>query len=243
MMMCMLVVMVVMFVLVVVVMVVRVVMTTAVWIVAFLVVVPFLGHQLRHHIMFVGFHGLQDLFSGDLIPGGGDDDSVAVVRAQLCHGGGHLFLAHVLSAGEDDGVGMLDLVVEKLAEVLHIHFALGGVSHGDEAVQLHGCRFRGALYGADYVAEFAYAGRFDDHAVGMELLDDIVQRRAEIAHQGAADAPGIHFGNVDAGGLQKAAVNADFAELVFDQHHLLAFVGLFQQLFDSVVYLRPKSRK
>ena len=124
-------------------------------------------------------------------------------------------------------------LLKKLAEVLHIHFALGGVSHGDEAVQLHGCRFRGALYGADYVAEFAYAGRFDDHAVGMELLDDIVQRRAEIAHQGAADAPGIHFGNVDAGVLQKAAVNADFAELVFDQHHLLAFVGLFQQLFDQ----------
>ena len=79
MMMCMLVVMVVMFVLVVVVMVVRVVMTTAVWIVAFLVVVPFLGHQLRHHIMFVGFHGLQDLFSGDLIPG-----VVMMIASPLC---------------------------------------------------------------------------------------------------------------------------------------------------------------
>ena len=33
--------------------------------------------------------------------------------------------------------------------------------------------------------------------------------------------------------LQKAAVNADLAELVFDQHQLLALIGLLQQLFDE----------
>ena len=88
----------------VVVMVVLVVMAAAVWIVAFLVFfVKFFGHQLGYHIVLVGFHGLQDLFSGDLIPGRGDDDGVAVMRAQFCYCGGHLFFAHVLGAGEDDG--------------------------------------------------------------------------------------------------------------------------------------------
>ena len=39
-----------------------------------------------------------------------------------------LLLAHVLGAGEDDGAGGLDLVVEEFPEVLHIQLALLGLS-------------------------------------------------------------------------------------------------------------------
>ena len=183
--------------------------------------------------MLVGLHGFEDLRAGDLVPGGGDDDGVAVVRAQLFHRGGHLLLAHILGAGEDDGVGVLDLVVEELAEVFHVHFALGGVGHGDEAVEGHGRFLRRALHGADHVAQLAHARRLDDDPVGVELLDHVVQGTAEIAHQGAANTSGVHFGDIDAGLLEKAAVDADLAEFVFDQHHLLALIGFLEQFFDQ----------
>ena len=40
-------------------------------------------------------------------------------------------------------------------------------------------------------------------------------------------------GDLDAGFLQEAAVNADLTELVFDQHQLFALEGLRQQLLDE----------
>ena len=40
--------------------------------------------------------------------------------------------------------------------------------------------------------------------------------------------------------LQKAAVNADLAELVLDQHHLLACKGLGDQLFDQSSFAGAK---
>ncbi|SCJ73638.1 Uncharacterised protein [uncultured Blautia sp.] len=67
----------------------------------------------------------------------------------------------------------------------------------------------------------------------MELSLHVLQRLVEVPHQGAADAPGGHLADLHAGLLQKAAVNADLAELVLDQHQLFAGKGLRQQLFDK----------
>ena len=72
----------------------------------------------------------------------------------------------------------------------------------------------------------------DDDAVGVVLLHHLLQGGAEIAHQRAADAAGVQLVDLDAAFLQKAAVNADLAELVLDQHHLLTGKGLFDELFD-----------
>ena len=49
----------------------------------------------------------------------------------------------------------------------------------------------------------------------------------------AADAAGVHLGDVDAGILQKAAVNADLAEFVFDQHNLFTLERFLDELFDQ----------
>ena len=67
----------------------------------------------------------------------------------------------------------------------------------------------------------------------MELSLHVLQRLVEVPHQGAADAPGGHLADLDAGLLQKAAVDADLAELVLDEHQLLAGEGLGQQLLDE----------
>ena len=128
---------------------------------------------------------------------------------------------------------MADLVVVELTEVLHIHLDLVDVGHGDEAAQLNIQMLGHALDSAGHVGQLADAGGLDNDAVGVVLLHHLLQSGAEIAHQRAADAAGVQLIDLDAGLLQKAAVDADLAELVLDEHDLLACKGLFDELLDK----------
>ena len=67
----------------------------------------------------------------------------------------------------------------------------------------------------------------------MILLDHLVKRLVELADQRAADAAGTDLIDLYAGVLQEAAVNADLAELVLDQHQFLSLEALVQELFDQ----------
>ena len=179
-------------------------------------------------------HGGEDRLPVQLVPGGGEDGGVGVLLPQQGHRRLQLLLAQLLGPGEDDGAGGLDLVVVELAEVLHVDLHLGGVRHGDEAVQLHVVGLvGGVLHRHDHVGQLAHAGGLDEDAVRVELGLHVLQRLVEVPHQGAADAPGGHLADLDAGLLQKAAVDADLAELVLDEHQLLAGEGLRQQLLDE----------
>ena len=59
------------------------------------------------------------------------------------------------------------------------------------------------------------------------------QRLAEIAHQAAANAAAVHFGNVNTRFLQKTTVNADFTKLIFNEDKLFAGISLRNQLLDE----------
>ena len=181
----------------------------------------------------LGGHGLQDLLAGQGVPGGGDDGSGGVLLAQHGHSGGDLLLGGVLGAAQDDAACVADLVVVELTEVLHIHLDLVDVGHGNEAAQLNIQMLGHALDSAGHVGQLADAGGFDNDAVGVVLLHHLLQSGAEIAHQRAADAAGVQLIDLDAGLLQKAAVDADLAELVLDEHDLLACKGLFDELLDK----------
>ncbi len=201
--------------------------------------------DLRHQLVGQGVaagHGLDDLSAGELIPGGGEDGGLLVVLPQQLHSGLQLGGVHALGAGQEDGAGVLHLVVEELTEVLHVDAGLGGVYHGDEAAQVHlvGHLVLHPLHGGDDVGQLAHAGGLDDDAVGGVLGQHLAQGRAEVAHQGAADAAGVHLGDLHAGVLQKAAVDADLAELVLNEHDLFALEGLLQQLLDEGGLARPK---
>ena len=190
------------------------------------------GDQLSLEVV-LGGHGLQDLLTGQVIPCGGHDGGGGVLFPQHCHGSGDLFLAGGLGAAEQDAACVADLVIVELAEVLHIHLDLVHIGHGDKAVQLHIQMLGHALHGAGHIAQLAHAGGLDDDAVGVVLLHHLLQSGAEIAHQRAADAAGVQLIDLDAGLLQKAAVDADLAELVLDEHDLLACKGLFDELLDK----------
>ena len=184
-------------------------------------------------------HGGKQLLARELIPGRGDDGGLGIVLAQKLHGSVQLVLLDAVGAAQDDAGGGLDLVVVKLAEVLHIELDLVRVGDGGEAAELD-ILVHHLPGGGDHVGELAHAGGLNEDAVGMILVDQLAQSVAEIAHQGAADAAGVHFGDLDAGFAQEAAVDADLAELVFNQGQLLAGERLGDHFFDEGGFARPQ---
>ena len=177
-------------------------------------------------------HGLHELRAAELIPGSGDDHGLGILLPDQLHRLLQLFLVHALGPGQDDGAGALHLVVVEFAEVLHVDPDLSGVADRHHAADLHLIGLR-ALHRLGHVRELAHAGGLDQDPVGMILRHDLLQRFAEVAHQRAADAAGVHLRDLDARLLKEAAVDADLAELVLDQHDLLSGVDLLQQLLDE----------
>jgi hypothetical protein len=178
------------------------------------------------------FHSFHQLCTGKLIPGGGNQGGRGVVLTQQLHGSIQLLLGDGIRPGQNDGGSGFDLVIVELAKVLGVDFNLTGVSHGN-------CIAEGnfvvcnLLDSGNHIGQLAYTGGLDDYTVRMELGDDLLQSFAEIADERTADAAGVHFGDVDAGILQKAAVNANFTKFVFNEHQILTLVSLLDHFFDK----------
>ena len=187
-----------------------------------------LGHQVP-----LAVHHRHDLGPGQGGPVGGHDGGGGVFLLQQRHRGVDLGLGGVAGAAQDQAGSMADLVVIELAEVFHIQLDLVHVGHRHKAVEGDGQGLGDPLHGAGHVGQLAHPRRLDEDAVGVVGLHHLLERFAEIPHQAAADAAGVQLVHLDAGLPHKAAVNADLAELVFDQHELFAPEGFVDQLFDE----------
>jgi len=177
-------------------------------------------------------HGFLQLVAGQLTPGGGDDGGVGVMLLEHFHSGIQLLLGHGIGAGQNDAGSGLHLIVIKLTEILHIDLDLIGVHNRHGAAQ--GYIIAGdLLHSADHIGQLADTGRLDDDAVGVVLVNDLGQGTAEVANQTAANATGIHFGDVNACLLQETSINADLAKFVFDEDQFFALVALGDHLLDQ----------
>ena len=178
----------------------------------------------------VAAHRLYDLLAAQLCPGGRDQACVCVQTLEKL-GRSHDFLGGSgVGAAHNDEVRVCDLVVEELTEVAHIHTALARVHDGDLRADLRtfhvfNCRRD--------VGELADAGRLDNNAVGRVLVNNLFECLCEVAHESAADAPGVHLGDLYARVLEKASVDGYFTELVFNQNKLFALVALRNELADE----------
>ena len=210
------------------------VMVTLAMIIMMMVVMLSFLCQMRHvrrkGIVFL--HGIENDLSVKGIPVGGNDSSLSVMLAEKRHGGSQLFLIHALGAAEDDGACVFDLIVVELAEVFHVNAALGGVGYRDEAVETNVVA-KHALHRADDVGQLAHARRLNENTVGMEFVQHLAKRLGEVTDKATADTTAVHFGDLDARLLEKAAVNADLTKLIFDKNGFFACVGFLEQLFDQ----------
>ena len=180
----------------------------------------------------LALHGGNQLLTGELAPGGGDDGGNLVVLPQQLHGGIQLGLGNGIGTGQDDGGGSLHLIIVEFSEVLGIDLDLARIHNSHGVAQGH-IRAGHLVNRADNIGQLAHAGGLDDDPVGMVLPNHLLQGLAEVTHQRAADAAGVHLRNIDVGILQEAAVNADLAELILNQHQLLALVALGNHLLDQ----------
>ena len=191
-----------------------------------------------HHLLQFCFQGVllfqyfQNLCTGQLFPGGSENVRRGIVFSQQFHAGGQLGIGNTGGVAEDNGTGVFDLVVEEFPEVLHVHLTLIHIGNRGKGTQYDFVRVN-VGHSLDDIAELAYTGGFDQNPVGRIFGNHLLQGFGKVAYQTAADAAGVHFGDVYPCILQETAVDADVAEFVFDQHQLFAAVGLCDQLFDQ----------
>ena len=202
-------------------------------VVVMVVVVRFL-HQLGKNgvkgIRACG--GRKDLRAVQLIPGGSNDHGVGIVLAQEGDGRGNGSLAHITRTRKDDCPRVLDLIVKKLTKVLHIHTALLGINHHGSTAKRSIGKLQ-PLHRADHVAELANARRLDQDAVGGVIGHYLFKCAAKVTHKATANTPRVHLIDRNARLTQKAAVNADLTEFIFNEGELLARVSLGNQFFDQ----------
>ena len=98
-----------------------------------MVVVMFLlsGRQYlcQHFRLQIGIslNGIQNLLAVQLCQRSGDDLCLGIMLTNQSHSLIHLFLTGLICSGQDHRTCVADLIEEELAEVLGIHFALGGI--------------------------------------------------------------------------------------------------------------------
>lgn len=192
-------------------------------------VLDFVQHLL--HEVAAALHRLKQLRAGQFLPRGGDN---ARVRVQSAQHGNRLVKTRrraLCRAGKQDCTGMGNLIFKKFAEVLEIHLCFECIDYRDKGVQ-HNVEMR-ILHRGNNVGQLADARRLDQDAVGMILLDNVMQRLPKVTDERAADAAGVHLVDNDARVLEKTAVNADFTKFVFDQNNLFVLQGAVQQLLDE----------
>ena len=185
------------------------------------------GHSIGGDGVLDGF---ADLRAREVFPRCGDDLGMIVDSADQVDGGIQLVLCDVACSRQDDGAGVLDLILVELLKVLQVDLALAGVDDGNGAADF------GALDLLDRcndIGEFADAGGLDEDTVRGELLDDFLQRGAEVTHEGAADAAGVHFCDLDAGFLEETAVDTDLSELVLDEDEFLSLISVGDEFLDE----------
>ncbi len=177
------------------------------------------------------------------IPLGGNDHRFGIVFLDKGYRLVDLILQNACRMTENDTRRALDLIVEELTEITHIHLTLFRVNDGNEAVQRKPFVMK-VTDCADNIRELADAGGLDNNALGRIFLNDLRKRLSEIAYERAADTARIHLVDHDARIGKKAAVNADLTELIFNEHDLFAGIGLLYELFNERRLTRAqKARK
>ena len=192
-------------------------------------------HHLMHHLVesIGALDGDQYILAVQLIQRSGDDGCLVIVLPDQCHTLLELLRTHLIGSAQDNGSGKLDLIDEKLAEILDIHLCLGCIDNRYRTVNLYSQLSCHILHCLQHIGELTDTGGLDQNSLRGVGLNDFLQRGSEVTYQGTADTPGVHLLNLNAGFLQKTAVDTNLTELVLDQHGLAAIECFLQKFLNQ----------
>ena len=134
-----------------------------------------------------------DRFFSKLLPRRRDDRRLIILLTKHMHTFFDLFIIHHLRTADNDCRGVLNLILEKFTEVLHIHLCLFPVNHCDSSGNLNICIFFYILHRLRHIGKLTDSGRLDDNAVRLIFFDYLFQRLAEISYKRTANTSRIHL--------------------------------------------------
>ena len=141
-------------------------------------------HIIRNSITML--HCFENYFTIKFVPVGCDYRCIFVLFTQKSNSCDKFFFAYTCSSAKHDTLCVFNLVVVKLTEVFHIHFALCCIGNGSEAVKLNifVINILNSLYN---ITQFTYTGRFDYYAIWGIFRKHFFECFAEISHKRTAD--------------------------------------------------------
>ena len=201
-----------------------VVMTAAITVLIVLVVVMMLQRflfklfkSIRHCIL--ALHRGKNILAGELIRSSGYNNGISIMLSYERYCLFNLLLANLVGMREENSRCVGYLVVIKLTEVTHIHFAFSRIGNGCKAVK-NGVFGINLLYRLYNVGKLTYSRRLYYYSVRLIFLKHPCKCFCKVTHKRTADTARIHFGYFYSGILKKAAVYTYFAKLVFYKHYL-----------------------
>jgi hypothetical protein len=93
-----------------------------------------------------------------------------------------LLFGYFCRVAQNDTTRVFNLIIEKLAKILHVHFALVGIYHRSKSIK-HRAMSIGVFNRAYYVGELAHTRRLDKNSVGSIFAYHLLKRRGKISHQ------------------------------------------------------------
>ena len=153
-----------------------------------MVVVSSFFQQLFQFIVKSVFlsHSVNELLACKLVPLCSNDRSSRVLLAETLHAVVELILRKTACVAEYKAACIGYLIIEELAEVLHVHLVLLSVNNSCEAVKLNIVSVN-ILNSADNVAELANARRLDKDTVRSVISKYLFESLAEVSHETATD--------------------------------------------------------
>ena len=119
--------------------------------------------QIQH----VVFHDFQYLFPSKLCRRCGHDMSLIIQSAQGLHRFIHLILRRNVRSAENDGAGILYLILIEFSEISQIHLAFIHISHCDMTVQKQVAFFLYPFHSLHHIGKHTDAGGLDDDTIRM----------------------------------------------------------------------------
>ena len=207
---------------------------SAFFIVVMMVMLVRLFFNLSHFCFKGGFslHSLKKLCAGQLFPRGGNDNRGSIMLFEKRYAICDLLISHLSCVAKHDATCILNLIVKKLAKVLHVHFALVSVNDGGKSVKNSALGVR-IFYRLNYVGKLTNARRLDKNAVGSIFVDNLLESNCKVANEGAADTTRVHFVDLNSRLCQESSVDTDLTELVLNKNYFFAVICFFNKFFDK----------